>query len=392
MRCCRPPSSLPAFSNPTPVPATYLPINLLAIASFACSGLPRNLLPRRARGLSAPLLAPLWSAAFSFSKCHAVLKAPYDPNLPYIFDGEEFLQMAKLWTRGYDVYSPHKVLVAHDNAGKMAGYKRPQPVRGSQLTSEREWATNGQTNEYKRMMYDEALRRIKTILDMEGGVVASVESLAALQRYGLGSRRSLDDFLRFTGVDTRQGILFADACQPRKWVPFVADSEPALSDGDAWGMAAEVLTAGGAGVPIVAGGSVELVVAPIADKPAAVALAEPVEPVLSAKPPLQTVRRKNPLEQYPLLWGLFLPVDEALEGAVTSIRSRTADSRSAALRVIKLCLLLLPMLLLLMLVAIVTAVGSSVSSLFGWEEDTPDAAPGRSNKLWADDDEVAKRV
>jgi hypothetical protein len=31
-----------------------------------CSGLVRNLLPRAAMNLQAPLLAPLWSASFSF--------------------------------------------------------------------------------------------------------------------------------------------------------------------------------------------------------------------------------------------------------------------------------------------------------------------------------------
>jgi len=116
--------------------------------------------------------------------------------------------------------------------------------------------------------------------------------------------------------------------------------------------------------------------------------------MLPLKPLVQTVRRKNPLEQYPLLWGLFLPVDEALEGMVSAIRRRTSDGRTAALRVIKLCLLLLPMLLLLMFVAIVTSAGSSVSSLFGCEEDVPAAAaaPSRS-KLWdVDDDDMAKRV
>jgi hypothetical protein len=289
------------------------------------------------------------------------------------------------------VYSPHKVLVAHDNAGKMQGYKKPEQVRGSLLTSDREWATNGQTAEYKRLMYDEALTRVKTILDMEGGLLASVETLAALQRYGLGSRRTLDDFLRFTGVDTRQSILFADACLPRKWVPFVVDSEPRLADEDAWGMAAEVLSAGGAGVPIIAGGNVEVVMAPAAAATADVATAVTMELAPPEKALAHSGRRQNPLEQYPLLWGLFLPVDEALEGMVTTIRQHTADSRTSALRVVKLCLLLLPMLLVLVFVAVLTTVGNSISSVLGWEEDVPEAAISK-NKLWADEDDMAKRV
>ena len=56
--------------------------------------------------LALPLLAPLWSASFSFSKCHALRKAPYDPNLPHIFDGDEFARFARLWTRGTLPSSP----------------------------------------------------------------------------------------------------------------------------------------------------------------------------------------------------------------------------------------------------------------------------------------------
>jgi hypothetical protein len=58
-----------------------------------------NLLPRRAANLDKPVLAPLYSSGFAFSKCHAELKTPADPNLPYIYDGEEMAKFARLWTR-----------------------------------------------------------------------------------------------------------------------------------------------------------------------------------------------------------------------------------------------------------------------------------------------------
>jgi hypothetical protein len=341
------------------------------------------LLPRRVRGLKAPLLAPLWSAAFSFSKCHAMEKAPYDPNLPFIYDGEEFLQMAKLWTRGYDVYSPHRVLVVHDDKGKMKGYKSPEPFAGNRkLTTETEWAANGQTPEFRRMLYDEAVQRIKTILDMEGGVMATSQTLASLQRYGLGSKRTLDDFLHFTGVDTRQGILFADACEARKWVAFVPDSEPSVVDGDAWGMRAEVLPAGGIGIPLVSAGNVDIVVG------ASGSGSPPTLPIVSTT---RTIQRKNPLAQYPLLWGLFLPVDEAVEGIVSSIREHSASSRNAAIRAIKLSLLLLPVVLILVIIAILTSMSESLSSFFG-VTDEPNSLPP-SKLQWEDEQEqLSKKI
>lgn len=61
-----------------------------------------------------PKLTTTWGAGYSFSKCHAERRVPYDPHLEGIFDGEEFSKMARLWTNGYDVYTPRKGYVVHD--------------------------------------------------------------------------------------------------------------------------------------------------------------------------------------------------------------------------------------------------------------------------------------
>jgi hypothetical protein len=62
-----------------------------------------------------PLLEPgLWGAGLSFSKCHSERNVKIDPYTPWIFDGEEFTRAARLWTHGYDTYSPSKVVVLHD--------------------------------------------------------------------------------------------------------------------------------------------------------------------------------------------------------------------------------------------------------------------------------------
>jgi len=77
-------------------------------------GMVRNQQASSAINLESPILAPLWSAGFSFSKCHAEVKVPNDPSLPMIFEGEEFSKFARLWTRGYDVYTPSRTLIGHD--------------------------------------------------------------------------------------------------------------------------------------------------------------------------------------------------------------------------------------------------------------------------------------
>jgi hypothetical protein len=41
-------------------------------------------------------------------------KTPPDPHLHQLFIGEEISKFARLWTRGYDVYTPNKNIAFHD--------------------------------------------------------------------------------------------------------------------------------------------------------------------------------------------------------------------------------------------------------------------------------------
>lgn len=45
-----------------------------------------------------------------------------------------------------------------------------------------------------------------------------------ITKYGLGSKRTLDELIEFTGVDVRNGVVFGDRCVQLKWVPFEADA------------------------------------------------------------------------------------------------------------------------------------------------------------------------
>ncbi len=326
----------------------------------------RNLLPKRARGLNSPLLSPLWSAAFSFSKCHAVRKVPYDPNLLYLFDGEEFTHMAKLWTRGYDVYSPDKMLVMHDESFKMRGAPSNHKQGTNKPSIFREWSSNGQTPEYKRLMFDEAVTRVKTLLDMEGGIKADTEVIASLQQYGLGTKRTLDQFMQFTGVDTRQGVLFEDPCTARKWVPFQPDSHAELLDGDIWGLSAEIAYAGSMDIPLLSGGDVELYgpTLEIPSKENAAVYIEKKEMTEIDTPHQVRQIPRNPVQDYSLLWSVFLPIDSIVEAVIGSIDGFDGNERPHAVRNVKLLLLFLPFAVFLIVVGLYTITGKSLASIF----------------------------
>ena len=60
------------------------------------------------------LCAAMWGAGLSFHRCHAEINVPVDPYLDNVFDGEEGSRGIRFFTHGYDVYSPHRVLVTHD--------------------------------------------------------------------------------------------------------------------------------------------------------------------------------------------------------------------------------------------------------------------------------------
>ena len=56
----------------------------------------------------------MWGAGLSFHRCHAEVNVPVDPYLDNVFDGEEGSRGIRFFTHGYDVYTPHRVLVTHD--------------------------------------------------------------------------------------------------------------------------------------------------------------------------------------------------------------------------------------------------------------------------------------
>ena len=53
-----------------------------------------------------PKYAPFIAAGFFFAPATCLYDVPFDPFLPWIFMGEEISMSARLWTSGYDIFSP----------------------------------------------------------------------------------------------------------------------------------------------------------------------------------------------------------------------------------------------------------------------------------------------
>lgn len=231
-------------------------------------GLPRNWGTKCARMLPFPKLTnALWGAGLSFSKCHAEKKVPYDPHLPYIFDGEEVSRAVRFWTYGYDIYTPHRVYVLHDYSKSQADPKHMAWAKARKGGSNSGHAaggseeTSGGIHKNNNILpYDDpsididnitpiqSAARIKQMLQIEehspaiqkplhsvhdnfhdisassdpASSIPSTANMYALQRskYGLGDRRSLQSCMRFMGIDFTHRRRLVNRCGNIDYVPF----------------------------------------------------------------------------------------------------------------------------------------------------------------------------
>lgn len=140
---------------------------------------------------SKPLANPFLSAGFLFGPAAAFDEVPYDPHLYFI--GEEISLATRLWTHGWNVYSPDDVLIYH-----FYGQPKARP---------RHWADNP---DWVALDNDSFLR-LRHLFGIER--TSQATALIDLQRYGLGAARTLEEFEHYADVDLRrQTIGAAGAC------------------------------------------------------------------------------------------------------------------------------------------------------------------------------------
>ncbi|KAJ9456646.1 [Skp1-protein]-hydroxyproline N-acetylglucosaminyltransferase [Diplonema papillatum] len=61
----------------------------------------------------APRPQPFLGAGFVFANSSMIKDVPFDPHLPFLFQGEEILLTVRLWTHGYDFFSPGRNILYH---------------------------------------------------------------------------------------------------------------------------------------------------------------------------------------------------------------------------------------------------------------------------------------
>jgi hypothetical protein len=121
-------------------------------------------------------------AGFVFGPSAWIKDVPYDPFL--YFQGEEITLAVRLYTHGWDIFSPSDVLAYHDYNSR--------PDRPKHWADRRDWTSLNQRS----------MRRIRHLLGM--GQSDDAEVLRDIGRYGLGSARTLAKYQALTGINFKE--------------------------------------------------------------------------------------------------------------------------------------------------------------------------------------------
>ena len=126
-----------------------------------------------------PMPTAAVAGGFIFGSSRILQEVPSDPDI--YFNGEEPNLAVRLWTSGFDLFSPQESLIYHYYLRKDAA---------------RHWndAAHRETFELQRR----TLRRMRLLC--EPGAFSAAE-LAELGRFGLGTKRSLAQYEAFAGVN-----------------------------------------------------------------------------------------------------------------------------------------------------------------------------------------------
>lgn len=135
-----------------------------------------------------PRPVPFTSGGFVFGPGAMVREVPFDPDLPQLFHGEEITYSARLWTSGYDFFTPTTNLVFHHYYREEAPKYWDDDARAAQ----------------KRQQAAASVAKVKKLLTGKMGRYA----------YGMGSARTLDQYWEFAGLDwgTRTSTSEAKFC------------------------------------------------------------------------------------------------------------------------------------------------------------------------------------
>jgi hypothetical protein len=141
--------------------------------------------------LDTPRFAPFTAAGYFVAHSDFLREVPFDPFLPWIFMGEEVIMSTRLWTSGFDIFSPTHSVVGHIYV------RRHKPKFWESVHRA---FHEGVHNALQGMVLD----RIKYQLgypEAAKDMLPAKSLLTAVEQYSMGKERPLSRYLELVGLN-----------------------------------------------------------------------------------------------------------------------------------------------------------------------------------------------
>mmetsp|Transcript_8357 Transcript_8357/g.14005 ORF Transcript_8357/g.14005 Transcript_8357/m.14005 type:complete len:557 (-) Transcript_8357:233-1903(-) len=155
-----------------------------------------------------PKYAPFVAAGFFFTTAYFLHEVPFDPFLPWIFMGEEISMSARLWTSGYDIFSPTVNVLDHYYVRRHypkfwesvnRAFKKPIHNDIVELVINRVKCMLGYPESRPEMIYPQSL-------------------LYRQDKWGMGTKRSFAAYMKMVGIDTTTKHVTSNTwCHKGEW-------------------------------------------------------------------------------------------------------------------------------------------------------------------------------
>jgi hypothetical protein len=160
-------------------------IHVYSISGSETSQRPKT--PKDWKNRASPYRAIHVAAGFIFASSSIIKDVPYDPDL--YFSGEEANLAIRFFTNGYNLYHPHKIILWHY-------YTRKEFAK--HWSDHKDWHKLSKT----------AKERLK--------ILTSNKDKQKLDKFGIGSVRTLEDYQNYSGIDYSRNILHLDTIEAKE--------------------------------------------------------------------------------------------------------------------------------------------------------------------------------
>lgn len=131
------------------------------------------------------------AAGMFFCEAKFLNEVPFDPELDFLFIGEELLLSVRFYTNGWDIFTPNKNTIYHL-------YTRAKEPKY--------WENKG-------IDAEQASKKVRFLLglDLDQAKLTDRQRYS-LQFYGLGQERTLDEYYEHAGIDIKKKKILKNMC------------------------------------------------------------------------------------------------------------------------------------------------------------------------------------